>query len=242
MPQLVGEAHQALRLAEPLGVRGTEVAQDVRLGVGALLVPDDHDRHGRRGSAGPPTMAGSSPNARSPCELVEALEDARHQVERARALRVPGELDAPPGARRPPRRSARLAATAPSIAARASSTLLIGRSAAWAPSRGRCRFPRSAASGSTSMPIVSLTAPPRRSARPESAPIGPRARSDSRRALVPAATGSRRSSRASVGAQLGARHDAVDEAVRQQELGGLEALGQLLPDGVRTRRARRRSR
>ena len=33
-------------------------------------------------------------------------------------------------------------------------------------------------------------------------------------------------------AQIGARYDGVDEPVRERELGGLEALGELLLDGV----------
>ena len=40
--EFVGQAHQAERLAVAFGMRGAEVAQDVFLGVAALLRADDH--------------------------------------------------------------------------------------------------------------------------------------------------------------------------------------------------------
>ena len=41
--ELVGQAHQAQRLAVALGMGEAEVVLDVLLGVVALLVADDHD-------------------------------------------------------------------------------------------------------------------------------------------------------------------------------------------------------
>ena len=92
----VGEHHEPLRLAESLRVRRPEVPCDVRLGIRALLVPDDH--HGPAGEQGGPADDGRVvAECAVPVELEKALEDERHEVERPRPLRVSRELDPAPG-------------------------------------------------------------------------------------------------------------------------------------------------
>ena len=95
--ELLGQVHQALRLAEALRMRRPEVAEDVRLGVGSLLVADHHHRpsleqgrstrpaRGRRGMTDRRGAPRSSSKMRCTRSSVRG------------SLRVPRQLHAPPG-------------------------------------------------------------------------------------------------------------------------------------------------
>ena len=91
MRELLGELHQAQRLAVALGLGHAEVARDLLLGVAALLVADHH--------------AGLAVEARQPADdrsvvgegavavqLLEIGEQALDVVERVRALRMARDL------------------------------------------------------------------------------------------------------------------------------------------------------
>ena len=96
-PAALGELHDPHRLAVALGVRHAEVAADVLLGVGALLLADDRD---------PVAADGREPRddrlvvAEHPVavELDELVGDDGEQLERARPAQVARELDARPDA------------------------------------------------------------------------------------------------------------------------------------------------
>ena len=97
VPNLLGELHEAERLAVALGVRHAEVARDVLAGVAPLLVADDD--HGRaveaREAADDGLVVAVDPIA---VQLHPVLEEQADEVEGVRALRVPGDLGALPGA------------------------------------------------------------------------------------------------------------------------------------------------
>ena len=151
----VGKAHQALRLAEAFGHGRAEVPEDVRLGIGALLVTDDHDRPSvqQGGAAHYGWVVAEGPIA---VELDELVEHLRDQGQRARALRVAGQLDAAP------RRVGGLGADLRRIGLDGH----LGRLGHRPPPDDRPGVT------SVSIPAVSLTAPPTRWARPCSMPIG----------------------------------------------------------------------
>ena len=94
--ELLGELHQAQRLAVALGLGHAEVARDLLLGVAPLLVADHH--------------AGRAVEARQPADdrsvvregavavqLLEMREEPLHVVERERALRMARDLRHLPG-------------------------------------------------------------------------------------------------------------------------------------------------
>ena len=95
MPSLSARRSRRWRLPEALRVRRAEVAEDVRVGVGALLMPDDHHRppveQRRPAHDGRVVAEGAIAG-----QLGEVGEDAPHEVERARPLRMARELDARP--------------------------------------------------------------------------------------------------------------------------------------------------
>ena len=95
MPQPLGQLHEPHRLAVALGVGHPEVAPDVLVGLGALLLADDHD---------PPAVDPGQPGDHRrvvaeqavAVELDELVGDEPDELERPRAAQVPGELDGRP--------------------------------------------------------------------------------------------------------------------------------------------------
>ena len=89
---LVGQLHQAHRLAVALGARPAEVAVDVRFHVAPLLGADDHDRFALelRETADNRFVVAETAVAG---ELDEIREEMVDVVERVRAFRVAGELN-----------------------------------------------------------------------------------------------------------------------------------------------------
>ena len=98
--EALGELHDPHRLAVALGMRHPEVAPDVLVGVGALLLADDAT--GRPSSrASPATIASSSPNRRSPWSSTNSSVIAVDELERPRPAQVARQLDPRPDRRRP---------------------------------------------------------------------------------------------------------------------------------------------
>ena len=198
----LGELHDPHRLAVALGVRHPEVAPDVLLGVGALLLADDDD---------PPAVEPGEPGddrrvvAEQPVavELDEVVGHRRDELERPRPVQVAGELDPRPDG---------VAADPPSSARRGAAVRAADRRR-----RSRARSPTRSASERQER-----ERPEARQSRPR------RAGAVGRRA---SRTGSSRAGRRELVAQLRPGHDPVDEAVLEQELGALEARRQLLGDG-----------
>ena len=97
-PEALRELHHPHGLAIALGVRHAEVAPDVLLGVGALLLADDDDP-----TAADPGEAGHDRRIVAEqavaVELDELVGHRRHELEGARPLEVAGELDARPDRR-----------------------------------------------------------------------------------------------------------------------------------------------
>ena len=96
-PAPLGELHDPHRLAVALGVRHAEVAPHVLLGVGALLLADDHDA-----AAVDPREARDDrlvvAEQAVAVELDELVGDLGEELEDPRAAQVAGELDARPDA------------------------------------------------------------------------------------------------------------------------------------------------
>ena len=98
-PEALGELHDPHRLAVALRVGHPEVAPDVLVGVGALLLADDHD---------PPAVEPGEPGdhrrvvAEQPVavELDEVVGHRLDELERPRPAQVAGELDPRPDRRR----------------------------------------------------------------------------------------------------------------------------------------------
>ncbi len=94
-PQPFGQLHQSHRLAVPLRVGHPEVAPDVLLRLGALLLADDDD---------PPAVDPGQPGDHRrvvaeeavAVELDELVGDVAEELEHPRATQVPGELDGRP--------------------------------------------------------------------------------------------------------------------------------------------------
>ena len=190
-------------------------------------------------SAGPPTIAGSSPKARSPWSSKKPSRCAaagRASGAAADDVRAGRGATPPRSPRGSERRSARWSRSRVWLRVVGDRRLACGCPT---PDSGHCLplRPRRRCRSSRS--------PRHPGARrgPESAPIGPHARSASSVAAS-AATGHRQEAQepAEAGTQLRTRHDRVDEAVREEELGALESLGELLADRVggdpRARRSR----
>jgi hypothetical protein len=108
-----------------------EVAPDVLLGLGALLVADEDDRAGRRAGQKPPTIAGSSRNSRSPCSSMTSVPIA-DQLEGVRPAHVARQLDARPDL---PRAAPRVGRRRPVLAAIPRRSLSHGRLAPVSDSR-----------------------------------------------------------------------------------------------------------
>src|SRR5229473_4129038 len=91
--ELLGQMHEAQRLAITLGVGHPEVAVQILLGVAALLVPDHHDAHAvePRPAAHQGGIVAEQPVA---VQLDEVREHSAQVVERVRSLGVAGHLDA----------------------------------------------------------------------------------------------------------------------------------------------------
>ena len=193
----LGELHDPHRLAIALGVGHPEVAPDVLVGVGALLLADDDD---------PPAVDPGEPgdDRRVVAEQAVAVqldEVVGHRVdelERPRPAQVARELDArPDGVAR----------------------IVIGRQ--WGQRRwpGHRRWSARRPSRQATDRNESGRKPGVSISRSPGAPGAASAR-----------TGSSRSRRDELVAQLGPADDPVDEAVLEQELGALEARRQLLGD------------
>ena len=75
--ELGGELHQPQRLAIALGLGLAEVARHALLGVAALLVAEDQHVAAFELARSRPTMAGSSPKARSPCSSEKSVKSRR---------------------------------------------------------------------------------------------------------------------------------------------------------------------
>ena len=171
-------------------MRHPEVAPDVLLGVGALLLADDHD---------PPAVEPGEPGDHRlvvaeesvAVELDEVVGHGVDELERPRPAQVARELDARPD---------RVARVALGQRARACRRRLLGGRRTSSPTRSAIEL----RNDSGRKPGVSTSAA-RRDA-------GSRSRG-----------GSAWSSPIELGAHLGAGDDAVDEAVREQELRALEA-------------------
>jgi hypothetical protein len=202
-PEPLGELHRPHRLAVALGVGHAEVAPDVLVRVGALLLADDDD---------PSTVEAREPDdhggvvAEQPVamELDEVVRDRVDELERSRPAEVARELDPCPD------RLARVGqlprVDRAAVRRRAVAVALAGcqdRRRARRSSSGR----RAAGNRSLRLPLAS-----RRWQR---------------------GIGTHRQEPEELGqlrAHLAAGDDAIDEAVAEQELGPLEALGQLLGD------------
>ena len=204
----LGELHDPHRLAIALGVRHPEVAPDVLVGVGALLLADDDDRPAveRREPGDHRLVVAEEAVA---VQLDEPVGHRRDELERPRPPQVARQLDAGPGA---VVRAVERRAVPGSVRAAA-----------------RRRF-RAASPPEASPPVSS----PTRSAsvdRNESGRNPPASPVDSGTTAYPLRTGSCRRRPISSSRSSGAGHDPVDEAVTEQELGPLEARRQLLGDG-----------
>ena len=94
-PEPLGELHHPHRLAVALRVGHPEVAPDVLLGVGALLLADDDDPPAvEPGEAGDDRgVVAEQPVA---VELDEVVGHRRDELERARPVQVAGQLDPRP--------------------------------------------------------------------------------------------------------------------------------------------------
>ena len=93
-PEALRELHRPHRLAIALGMRHAEVAPDVLLGVGALLLADDHDSM----TVDPGEAAPSPRRRRRPVavELDELVGHLGEKLERPRTAEVARQLDAVP--------------------------------------------------------------------------------------------------------------------------------------------------
>src|SRR5439155_11233847 len=136
----------------PFRVRRTEVAHDVRFGIGPLLVADDHQRPAfqERWSTNDGRVV---PEAAVAVQLDEVIEDPGNQVKRPGTLRMPRQLDASPGGI-----DRSMVGRGHQLGHRSSS--VVAGSGAPGDRAGRSPLPEPPASGSTLMPIVPLTAPP----------------------------------------------------------------------------------
>ena len=96
--EAVGEFHQAYRLAVALGPRHAEIVPDSRPVVAPFSWPSTQTASPRKRPK-PPTMASSSPKARSPASG-EVLDQAGAVIHEMRALRVTGDERLLPGRQR----------------------------------------------------------------------------------------------------------------------------------------------
>ena len=183
-PEPLGELHDPHRLAIALGMRHPEVAPDVLVGVGALLLADDDD---------PPAVEPRQPGRRSPRRRRTAGRRAARRSRRPSPRRTRGCAGGggcgPAGPAPRPRRADR----------RGRAVAAVGR-----------RLGR---------PVARRSSSPTRSAsevRNDSGRKPARLAVDRRRRALPAAAcadGQEPEQRGQLGAQLGARHDPVDEAM-----------------------------
>ena len=94
--EFVRQPHQAQRLAIAFGMGGTEIAQDVFLGVAALLRADDHDavfaQFGKAADHG--AVFGKQPVA---VQFLKIGESGLDVIQRVGPLGMAGQLDALPG-------------------------------------------------------------------------------------------------------------------------------------------------
>ena len=234
--QLVGQPEQALCLAEPLGVGRAEVPEDIRVGVGPLLVTDDHDRPAveQRRTADDRRIVAECPVAG---QLGEVGEDAADEVERPRTLRVPRQLDtrlhaasASAGVGRPGRDALRDGRDrfvdrhrSPRLAAGGSAAQM--RRACWLVAIWRARLGVDAdrVAHRAPEPLGETGEDTDRPPRPLAVAVG----------TEPAADRHQAQKARKRGAQIGAGDDEVDESVVAKEFGGLEAVRQLLADRAR---------
>ena len=224
----LGELHDPHRLAVALGVGHAEVAPDVLVGVGALLLADDDD---------PPAVDPGEARRRSPRRRRTAGRRGARRTRRP----SPRRTRACAG-----RRRLRASWTRAQTSSRA-----VGRGgrelAPRHPGRPPGPWPAAPSASSSSdgrVPSPFASSPTRSGERREERqrPERRHVRRPARAASDAPRAGSSAQDACQLVAQLGAGDDPVDEAVREQELGALEALAAAPRRSSRRRRARRRTR
>ena len=148
LAELGRELHQPERLAVALGVRHAEVARDVLAGVAPLLVADHHHRLAVEAGEAAHDRLVVAEDAVA-VQLDAVLEQQADEVERVRALRVPGDLGALPGGQARVDRCCWRASRSSSfaISSRAASGSSEARSSAMRFSSSRSGFSNSSSSG-----------------------------------------------------------------------------------------------